>query len=30
VLGFDGYMLAIDAIKRAQSTDPVKIRTPSR
>ncbi len=26
VLGFDGYLLAIDAIKRADSTDPVKIR----
>lgn len=26
VLGFDGYLLAIDAIKRADSIDPVKIR----
>lgn len=26
VLGFDGYLLAIDAIKRAGSIDPVKIR----
>jgi branched-chain amino acid transport system substrate-binding protein len=26
VLGFDGYLLAIDAIKRAGSVDPVKIR----
>jgi branched-chain amino acid transport system substrate-binding protein len=26
VLGFDGYLLAIDAIKRADSTDPIKIR----
>lgn len=26
VLGFDGYLLAIDAIKRADSLDPVKIR----
>ncbi|MBL8967132.1 MAG: ABC transporter substrate-binding protein [Spirochaetaceae bacterium] len=26
VLGFDGYLLAIDAIKRANSVDPVKIR----
>ncbi len=26
VLGFDGYLLAIDAIKRANSIDPVKIR----
>ncbi|OHD79449.1 MAG: branched-chain amino acid ABC transporter substrate-binding protein [Spirochaetes bacterium RIFOXYC1_FULL_54_7] len=26
VLGFDGYLLAIDAIKRANSTDPIKIR----
>lgn len=26
VLGFDGYLLAIDAIKRANSTDPLKIR----
>lgn len=26
VLGFDGYLLAIDAIKRADSTDSVKIR----
>lgn len=26
VLGFDGYLLAVDAIKRADSTDPVKIR----
>lgn len=26
VLGFDGYLLAIDAIKRANSIDPLKIR----
>lgn len=26
VLGFDGYLLAIDAIKRADSVDPLKIR----
>jgi len=26
VLGFDGYLLAIDAIKRANSVDPIKIR----
>jgi len=26
VLGFDGYLLAIDAIKRADSLDPIKIR----
>lgn len=26
VLGFDGYLLAIDAIKRANSLDPIKIR----
>jgi branched-chain amino acid transport system substrate-binding protein len=26
VLGFDGYLLALDAIKRADSTDPIKIR----
>jgi len=26
VLGFDGYLLAIDAIKRANSVDPLKIR----
>ncbi len=26
VLGFDGYLLAIDAIKRADSIDPIKIR----
>ncbi|MDX9958684.1 MAG: ABC transporter substrate-binding protein [Clostridia bacterium] len=26
VLGFDGYLLALDAIKRADSTDPLKIR----
>ncbi|MBU0956167.1 MAG: ABC transporter substrate-binding protein [Spirochaetes bacterium] len=26
VLGFDGYLLAIDAIQRANSLDPVKIR----
>ncbi len=26
VLGFDGYLLAIDAIKRADSIDPLKIR----
>ncbi len=26
VLGFDGYLLALDAIKRAGSVDPIKIR----
>ncbi|GMO38513.1 MAG: ABC transporter substrate-binding protein [Termitinemataceae bacterium] len=26
-LGYDGYLLALDAIERAGSTDPVKIRT---